>query len=559
MRAERSFQKLFFSLRFSLGTAFVSIAVLTSLLLGLSTYISVRAFIREGVRERLRDAASIAALQIDVEQHQRLSQRADETSAAYLNLKRSLQDIRGRMKEIRYIYTLRKDGTGKIHFVTDAEESAENVSHIGDVADATPAMLAAFEPPYQVQVDSGFYTDKWGTWLSSYAPFFTAGGKLEGVLGMDMSAKQITDYEQSYLTIIILLALGVSLVVAILGITFSRRISHPLLRLAAEMSRIQNFELDHQPRISSRVKEIANMAEALENMKNGLRSFRKYVSADLVAELFRLNKEATLGAEKRTLTVMFSDIADFTSISEQIAPEILAGHLAVYFEGVTKIILQNRGTVDKYIGDAVMSFWGAPNPAVQHAELACRAALQCRHFLESLERESARKGEPVFRTRIGINSGEMIVGNMGFDERMNYTVIGDNVNLASRLEGLNKIYGTQIIISEHTHSLVNGEFESRLLDIVAVKGRSRGVAVYELISEKGKLDSGLKRFLDLFDEGFAFYLKKEWEEAVRVFQETCRLNPSDTPSQILLQRCRAYQRGDLPPEGWTGVTRMNDK
>jgi len=559
MRTRRSFQKLFVSLRFSLGTAFVSIAVLTSLLLGLSTYLSVRAFIRDGIRERLRDAAGIAALQIDAEQHQSLTQRSDEASAAYLNQKQSLQNIRDRSEEIRFIYTLRKGGAGKVHFIIDAEETAGNVSHIGDVAEATPAMLAAFEPPYKVQVDSGFYTDKWGTWLSSYAPFFSASGKLEGVLGIDMSAKQVMDYEQSHLTIIILLSLGVSLAVAVLGIAFSRRISRPLLHLASEMSRIQNFELDHKPRITSRVTEIAKMAEALENMKNGLRSFRKYVSADLVAELFRLNKEATLGAEKRTLTVMFSDIADFTAISEQFPPEILAGHLAVYFEGVTKIILRNRGTVDKYIGDAVMSFWGAPNPVVEHAESACRAALQCRHFLESLERESARKGEPVFRTRIGINSGEMIVGNMGFDERMDYTVIGDHVNLASRLEGLNKVYGTQILISEHTHSLVRGEFEARRLDIVAVKGRSRGVGVYELISEKGKLDSGLKSFIDLFNEGFGYYLKNEWGEAVRVFQETCRRNPLDTPSQILLQRCQAYQMGDLPPEGWAGVTRMNDK
>ncbi|MEI6072037.1 MAG: adenylate/guanylate cyclase domain-containing protein [Verrucomicrobiae bacterium] len=487
IRAEHSFRKLFFSLRFSLGTAFVGIAVLTSLLLGFSTYFSVRAFIREGIRERLRDAAGIAALQMDADRHRGLVRRSDEAGDAYLSLKRSLQAIRERAKEIRYIYTLRKDGAGKIHFVLDAEEAEENVSHIGDVVDATsPAMLAAFEPPYRVQIDSRFYTDKWGTWLSSYAPIFSSGGELEGVLGIDMSATQITDYEQTYLATTVLLALGASLAVAALGIAFSRRISRPLLRLAAEMSRIQSFDLDHRPRIDSRVKEIAAMAEALVNMKNGLRSFRKYVPADLVAELMRLNKEAVLGAEKRTMTVMFSDIADFTALSEQMAPEILAGHLGVYFEGMTKIILRNCGTVDKYIGDAIMSFWGAPNPAPDHAAAACRTALQCRRFLESLEMESARKGEPVFRTRIGINSGEMIVGNMGYDERMNYTVIGDNVNLASRLEGLNKIYGTQILISEQTHSLVEGKFETRRIDDVTVKGRSQSVAVYELISEKEK-------------------------------------------------------------------------
>jgi adenylate cyclase len=300
------------------------------------------------------------------------------------------------------------------------------------------------------------------------------------------------------------------------------------------------------------------MKRAVDNMKNGLRSFRKYVPADLVAELITLRKEAVLGAEKREATVFFSDIEDFTAISERLTPEALAEHLAVYFEGMTKIILRNRGTVDKYIGDAIMAFWGAPTAAPEHALLACRCALQCRSFLNALAGEAARSGAPVFRTRMGINSGELIVGNMGYEERMNYTVIGDHVNLASRLEGLNKYYGTQIIISQYTYAEVKGAVEARMIDVVAVKGRKQGVILYELVSEKDDLEKGEKSFIDLFNEGMVCYLERRWSEAIRMFQETSRKNPLDKPSQMLLERCRAYA-SDPPPGDWNGVVKLTQK
>ena len=553
------FRKILISLRFSLGGAFISITLLTSLLLGVTTYVSVRSFIREGIEERLRDAVAIAALQIDVEKHRKLLQREDEGTADYGDLKKSLQNIRNQTKNIRFIYTLRKNSEGKIVFVVDAEENQENLSHIGDaVDDLTPSMLAAFTRPYQVHVEKEFNKDKWGTWLSSFAPFLNPDGNVEGVLGIDMSAKQIVDYERHYLVIILLISLAISMVVVGLSILFSRRISRPLLILASEMSLIQNFELDNQVMIRSRVKEVIDMKTAVENMKNGLRSFKKYVPSALVAELIKLQKEAVLGAEKRELSVFFSDIADFTSISEKLPPESLADHLAVYFEGMTKIMMQNGGTIDKYIGDAIMAFWGAPSPNPDHGVLACRSALQCRRFLNSLSAESQRSGAPVFKTRMGINSGELIVGNMGYKERLNYTVMGDNVNLASRLEGLNKYYGTQIIISGSTYELVRNDFEARMIDVVAVKGKKRGVAIYELVSEKGDLEGGVKSLLDLFNEGMSLYLGRRWGDAAEIFREACRRDSTDKPSHILLERCQAYAIHP-PPEGWDGVTERSEK
>jgi adenylate cyclase len=343
-----------------------------------------------------------------------------------------------------------------------------------------------------------------------------------------------------------------------LSIVVSRRISRPLLLLEAEMSRIRNFELDHPLKIFSRVKEVVRMKTAVDNMKGGLRSFRKYVPADLVAELITLGKEAALGAEKREMTVFFSDIEDFTAISEKLTPEALADQMAVYFEGMTRNILQNRGTIDKYIGDAVMAFWGAPAPTPEHALLACRSALACRSFLENLARDAAASGAPVFKTRIGINSGALIVGNMGYQERMNYTVMGDNVNLASRLEGLNKVYGTQILISGNTYALARDGIEARLIDIVAVKGKRQGVPVYELVAEKGSLDSAAKSFLDLFNEGMTCYRERRWSDAIAVFQETGRRNTADKPSLILLERCRDYA-AKPPAEDWSGVIALTQK
>lgn len=553
------FRRKLVSLQFSLGSTFIAVTVLTSLLLGTTTYLSVSAFIREGIRERLRDTVSVAALQVDARKHQALLAPGDEADADYLAIKKSLQQIRDRLRDVRYVYTLRKDAAGKILFVVDAEEDPDSVSHIGDPVEVvTPAMEAAFVAPYGSQVESRFNSDKWGTWLSSYAPFFSADGRLEGVLGIDISAQQIVNYEGRYRNIVLLLSLAGSLLVIGLSVLVSRRISRPLLMLEAEMSRVRNFELDHPLQISSRVKEFVRMKTAVDNMKGGLRSFKKYVPADLVAELITLGKEALLGAEKREMTVFFSDIADFTSISERISPEALAGHMAVYFEGMTRTILLHRGTIDKYIGDAVMAFWGAPIPRADHALLACRAALGCRSFLRELAGKAESDGAPVFKTRIGIDSGEAIVGNMGYEERMNYTVMGDHVNLASRLESLNKVYGTQILISANTRTLVADEIEARMIDIVAVKGKKQGVAIYELVAERGQLDAETKTCLDRFNQAMDLYLDRRWGEAAAIFADLGRRNPQDRPAQLLCERCRRYAT-EPPDADWAGVMELTQK
>ncbi|MCX6892699.1 MAG: adenylate/guanylate cyclase domain-containing protein [Verrucomicrobiota bacterium] len=547
------------TLRFNLGSAFTGIAVLTSALLGVIMYFSVQAFVLQGVRDRLADAVGLAALQMDGDLHAQLRKRADESTPAFQELRGHLKTFRDTAMDIRYAYTARRDGSGKIVFVLDAEENPSLVSHLGDVyEEATPLMRQGFLRPYGIRVEEHFHKDQWGTFLSGYAPIFRKNGELEGLLCMDITAEKVIAYERHYLRLAFLTSLGVCALAVALGVTFSRRLSRPLMALEADMSRIQVFDLDGRPEIRSRIAEVVRMKTALENMKSGLRSFRKYVPADLVAELISLRKEATLGVQKRELTIFFSDIANFTSIAERMPPEQLADNLGLYFEAMTTTLLQNRGTVDKFIGDAIMAFWGAPHPVDGHAALACRAALQCRQRAGALSAELVRAKVPPFITRIGIHTGEALVGNIGYKDRLSYTAMGDTVNLASRMESLNRHYGTGILISEATYNLVRNDFLARPVDFVAVIGRSSGVKIYELLAARSEAAKDEVAFVSLCEEGMEHYLGRNWAAARDCFQAALAARPDDRPTQILTERCAAYEKNP-PPAGWQGVTAMSTK
>jgi adenylate cyclase len=547
------------TLRISISTTFVGVVLLSCTLLGILTFINVRDFIRQGIAERLHDDISIGVQQLNPEIHKKLVKPSDEGSPAYLRLKHTLQKIRNNGTDIRYVYTMRKLDNGKLIFVVDAEENPTNMSHLGDIYDKpTPELLASFEKPYRAHVEKTFSSDEWGTWLSSYYPIITKEGKVDGILGMDISAKKIVHYEEHYFLLIFAIFIFITLFVIFIAIFFAGRISNPMLLLEKDLSKVQKFDLTGKIDIKSNIKEVNIMKEAIEDMKNGLKSFKKYVPSDLVAELIRLNKEAVLGAEKRFMTVSFSDIADFTSISETLPPERLIENLGVYFEGMTGTILKNKGTIDKYIGDAIMSFWGAPNFQENHAVLACISALESQRFLDMLTKEWNAKGFPLFKTRFGINTGELIVGNMGYEQRLNYTVMGDTVNLASRLEGLNKFYGTRIIISEFTRESVSNAMEVRHIDTVAVKGKKQGVKIFELVSEKGNIGDEARDFVNLCNNGMDHYEKNDWHESVKVFEEALNLRPEDKPVQMALERCRKFEAEGTPP-GWNGVTVFHEK
>lgn len=340
----------------------------------------------------------------------------------------------------------------------------------------------------------------------------------------------------------------------LLGSRLSQRISESIAVLCEEVDKVGRLDLDSSVVVESRILEVFRIAESVTNMKRGLRSFKKYVPSDLVMQLNALQKEAALEVEKRELSIFFSDIADFTSISEQLDSDELIQQLGDYFNGMSRIVLDHAGTLDKYIGDGIMAFWGAPLPRENHAVLACAAALQCQQYLKHLAIAQNSRSYAAFHTRIGIHTGEVIVGNIGYEERMNYTIIGDAVNLASRLEGLNKFYQTNVIISEDTFKRVRDAFVARKLDRVAVKGKTRGVLIYELIALRGEVSEAQEKFLRVYDQAMELYLNRTWEEAERAFAAAQRLAPSgkDYPSAMLEARCNEFARNQ-PAADWTGV------
>ena len=264
------------------------------------------------------------------------------------------------------------------------------------------------------------------------------------------------------------------------------------------------------------------------------------------------NQDAEIGGKRQTLTLLFSDIENFTGITEQTDPEEMINRLYVYFSLLAHTITDNKGTIDKYIGDSIMAFWGAPVDidVKTHARLACQSALVCQMQGFNLSNTWKREGKPAFRTRFGIHTGEVVVGNMGSDERINYTVLGDNVNLASRLEGLNKYYGTEIIVSSATHNLVKDEFEFRVLDKITVKGKTQPIFIYELLAEKDKLDHNVLRAYRVYEAGFKCYLNGDWDGCVKYMADVIR-SLNDPAAKVLKERAENFKAN--PPAKWTGV------
>jgi len=330
-----------------------------------------------------------------------------------------------------------------------------------------------------------------------------------------------------------------------------RQITIPIRKLVAESENIRQFRLEDPVNIEAGLSELRELVEATRSMKIGLQSFQKYVPDQLVRQLIQTSQEARISGVRQNLTVFFSDIADFTTISQKLTPRELAGQLSEYLNELTDVIHDRRGTVDKYIGDAIMAFWNAPLSVPDHPREACAAALECRRKSDELARRFATAGRPPFVTRIGLHTGDIIVGNMGSAQRLNYTVIGDAVNLASRLEGLNKVYGTQVIISEDTYRRAAEGFEVRLLDFVIVKGRTEAVTIYELVAEKGEVTAGDLEFLRYFNEGVMAYKRRDWDKALRIFGRSLERRPQDQAGKIFIERCRAFQVNP-PPEDWTG-------
>jgi len=285
--------------------------------------------------------------------------------------------------------------------------------------------------------------------------------------------------------------------------------------------------------------------------------FGKYVSPVVIDNLIKNPDKINLGGEKRNITIFFSDIRGFTPISEKLEPEELVHLLNEYLSEMTNIITKDQGLVDKYMGDAIMAFWGAPLDLPNHAEVACSSSLEMMDKLRELQKKWKKDGIPSFDIGIGLNSGDAIVGNMGSFTRFDYTAIGDNVNLASRLESLNKAYGTNILISHHTFKIVKDKFETRKLDAVKVKGKKKPILIYELLSLKDRLSMENLDFVKIYEESLELYFKKEWKQAIKSFNKALKLK-EDKASIVFISRCQEFVKNP-PSKDWDGVWEMKTK
>lgn len=288
------------------------------------------------------------------------------------------------------------------------------------------------------------------------------------------------------------------------------------------------------------------------------RAFEYYVSSSVAEEMLQHPEKLHLGGEQKFLTILFADIRSFTTLSEGMTPTELVALLNEYLTAMTDIVMKYDGTLDKYIGDAIMAFYGAPLDQADHAKRACATALEMLVKLQELQQHWQAQNKPLINIGIGVNSGQMTVGNMGSEKRFDYTVMGDAVNLGSRLEGLTKHYGVQIILSEFTYQVINTDFLVRELDCVRVKGKNKPVTIYELVGQADQFDGNPPEWIELFHQGRAAYKQQHWESALDYFQQVLRLRPHDQPAQCYCTRCQEYQHNP-PHEDWDGVCEMTTK
>lgn len=363
-------------------------------------------------------------------------------------------------------------------------------------------------------------------------------------------------YWHFYLAIGILAA--VMIISVVLSIILARSASKPIESLVQLAQKIGRLDFTHKVSADSKIIEIKNLAHSMNLMQIGLQAFTQYLPKDVLKSLFDAGTGAIPGGKEKDVAIMFADIVNFTHYSENLSPNDLVLQLNEYLGCFSSVIIRNQGTVDKYIGDAVMAYWNAPRNCDDYAFKACKTAIQGLQKLSFLQQKWARLNKPVFKARVGINTGNVVLGNIGTEEHLSYTVIGDNVNLASRLEGLNKVYDTTIMISDVTLKACGERLVTRPIDLVGVKGKDKKIMVHELFGIAGETSESTIKFCVEFKIAFAAYIKKDWSVGLSLFQKLASENPDDKLCQIYVDRCKDYQQNP-PDASWDGGYQFHEK
>jgi adenylate cyclase len=354
------------------------------------------------------------------------------------------------------------------------------------------------------------------------------------------------------------LAAGLAILLGIVAVGLaSLLLSRSLARIAAKTERIGNLDFsDHVP-VISRITEILKLSNAVEHMREGLQVFGLYVSRELVSEIMRAPGKTGLGGTRRQLTVMFTDIEGFSRIAETIKPELLTARLSRYFDVLGTAISAHRGMIDKYIGDSIMAFWNAPQPDPDHIFNACAAALEAADGSRRLAVKWHERRRPVFHTRIGLHTGLAVVGNVGARTRINYTLVGAVANQASRLEGLNKIYGTEILASGEIAAATADRLVWRHIDRIVAAGTTETHDLYELLGEIGDAAQHAP-FLEKWQAARHAYIEGRFAAALEGFQVALADRPHDKACRAYIERCAELARQPAPAS-WDGVWHFDKK
>jgi adenylate cyclase len=444
------------------------------------------------------------------------------------------------------LLVLSRDGVVVAESSGQADEDAMSLARQG--GRALPGGFAGLDAERPVAVS---FPSDGVQYVGAFQVIGSAGGP-EWIAGVVMREDEVLQVVYSTRRQALTLGLVLLTVAVVLGSVVAHRISGPLNVVARDLEQVGRFELSPGPSPSSFVEEIAVVGGSVDRMKSGLRSFGRYVPTELVGDLLTRGEDAHLGVQYRRMTILFSDVAGFSQIAERLPPERLIEQLSEYLLAMTSILREEHGTIDKFLGDGILAFFNAPRDVPDHVRRACLAAVRSKLRLEELNRAWEAAGKSAFRMRIGLHVDETLVGNIGTPERFDYTVVGDAVNLANRLESLNKLYGTVILASEEVRREAGPGFEWRTLDRVAVVGRESATLVCELLGLEGSLAPGPAKARGVYEAALAAYVAGRFAEAAAGFRAASALWPEDHAAVEMAERAESLAREPVPA-GWSGV------
>ncbi len=445
--------------------------------------------------------------------------------------------------------------------VTD--DGTELVLHKVDEAHFQPLVdmsrLTAFRKAMDSTGDTTLrkmhWTSEGEAWLGAVRPIRVGGGSEWLIVTLAPEDDFLNDVKY-HNRMNVVLALGFLALALIISWGLSRWLSSSLQVLVAESQRIADLDFTPRARIDSRFKEIHDVLRAFDDMKVGLRAFQKYMPLKLVRHLLENHEVPKLESENQIVTLWFSDIGGFSAVSERLQPQQMAIVLGGYLSSLTGIINDHEGTVVQYVGDEIMALFNAPVPVDDHPQKAAEAAVTCRDLIHSMY--DGEDGTVPLPTRFALHTTEVAVGHFGSSERLYYGAVGDGVNLTSRLEGANKHYGTEIIISGTVADQITG-FELRKLDSIIVKGRQGAIDIYELMGRTGDVAQELLDARAHYERALDLYGQLEWDAAIHECNLALRIHKGDKAARNLRSRCFKYKKRGEVETGWTAAFKMETK